>query len=100
FYTIINGIYLNNDSIWHQGSFFDGNKAVTYFKDSSVTFDYEFNNISFSFVSPQFADEESVMYSYKLEGNDVKFSEWNKDVKAVYTNLKEGEYVFLVKSIN
>jgi serine phosphatase RsbU (regulator of sigma subunit) len=100
FYTIINGIYLNNDSIWHHGSFFDGNKAVTYFKDSSITFKYEFNNISFSFVSPQFADEESVMYSYKLEGNDVKFSEWNKDVKAVYTNLKEGEYVFLVKSIN
>ncbi len=59
---------------------------------------YKNNDVNFRFSSPCFIDEDNVLYSYKLEGFDEKWSKWTDETKAVYTNLKEGTYIFKVKA--
>ena len=59
---------------------------------------FKFNDINFRFTAPYYIDEENVLYSYKLEGFDEKWSKWTNETKAVYTNLKEGTYTFKVKA--
>lgn len=95
YFTMLNGVYINGDSVLLEGSYFDTDKS----RQESVL-NYGFNNISFSFASPQFSSEESLLYSFRLVGFDQSFSEWKLDRKAIYTNLNEGEYTFQVKSLN
>ena len=59
---------------------------------------FKFNDINFRFSSPYYIDEENILYSYNLEGFDEKWSKWTNETKAVYTNLKEGNYTFKVKA--
>ncbi len=95
FTTIINGVYINTDSILYEGNYFAEMQNVKH-----CVLNNGYHNISFSFTSPQYAFEGKLMYAYKLEGYDLKFSDWTSDSKAVYTNLDAGNYRFLVKSIN
>lgn len=61
---------------------------------------YKYNDISFRFSSPYFIDENNILYSYKLEGFNERWSKWTNETKAVYTNLKEGDYTFMVRGKN
>jgi len=58
------------------------------------------SKIKFLFSSNNLYKSDQIRYSYKLEGFDNKWSEWNKDAFASYTNLNYGNYTFKVKSKN
>jgi len=59
------------------------------------------DNIGFNFSAMIYPSAEKVQYAYKLEGFE---DEWNytdaKQRNANYTNLRNGDYIFKVKSTN
>lgn len=97
-----------NDSIIFYGSNYilseDLPSGILFKKSSSVdlnqTIDYQHNSLTFFFSSPSYDDEKNNEYSYFLEGFDKEWSEWTKETKKEYTNLREGDYTFKVKSKN
>jgi DNA-binding CsgD family transcriptional regulator len=68
--------------------------------NSSIEIPYRLNSITAHFFSPYFEAPGYLSYSYKLEGFDQKWSPWESRNIKEYTNLREGEYVFLVKANN
>ena len=62
--------------------------------------DYSDNNLTFYFAAPYFEGVDEIEYSYQLDGFKDEWSRWNKEPKAVFTNLNEGQYTFKVKAIN
>jgi len=65
-----------------------------------ITIPFESNNVLFRYVAPFFIEEEKTLYSYFLEGEDEKWSDWQSKNEKEYTNLQEGNYVFHVKAKN
>jgi len=61
---------------------------------------YRYNSASFRFSSPSFEFPEGTLFSYRLGGFDNDWSAWSSQGFKEYTNLKEGEYTFELKSIN
>jgi signal transduction histidine kinase/ligand-binding sensor domain-containing protein len=58
------------------------------------------NDLIFDFASTFYENPEKNLYSYRLTGSDTTWSMWEKDHKKEYTNLREGSYIFEVKSKN
>jgi serine phosphatase RsbU (regulator of sigma subunit)/ligand-binding sensor domain-containing protein len=58
------------------------------------------NNMVFHFAATSYEDSEKNLYSYQLSGQDTAWSDWGRDTKKEYTNLREGNYKFEVKSVN
>lgn len=61
---------------------------------------YRFNRLVFEFSATFYEKEEDTQFSYLLVGSDETWSLWNKEAKATYTNLREGNYTFKVKARN
>lgn len=61
---------------------------------------YDQNNVKFTFSAPIYEGRENVMFSYKLEGFDSKWSPWSRGSVKEYTNLHEGDYRMLVRVRN
>ncbi|OFX82262.1 MAG: hypothetical protein A2W99_09400 [Bacteroidetes bacterium GWF2_33_16] len=61
--------------------------------------DFKHNNITFYYSSPYFPTEE-LKYSYKLEGFEDDWSNWDIKTYKEYTNLNEGSYIFKIKAQN
>lgn len=80
------------------------NNEIYVCSDSVVNFqtilEYKNNSLTFFYASPFFEENTKNRYSYLLEGFDKKWSEWTTETKKEYTNLREKEYTFKVKSIN
>lgn len=66
-------------------------------KDSLI-FTYEQNHVSFDFrgVHQQYPDD--VQYQWILEGQDKNWSPLSKRTTATFSNLKPGDYTFLLRS--
>ncbi len=64
------------------------------------SFDYDERSVKFTFAAPFFSDEHEVLFSYRLKGQDDKWSDWQSTPEAVFTNLREGTYTFEVKAKN
>lgn len=62
------------------------------------TIPFKKNNISFEVAYPVFGNETKTEFSYFLEGQDVRWSEFVPDFKKEYTNLKEGDFKLRVKA--
>ncbi|KPK84586.1 MAG: hypothetical protein AMS27_09455, partial [Bacteroides sp. SM23_62_1] len=58
------------------------------------------NSLVFNYAAQSGEDEAFLMFSYFLEGNDTKWSDWSNESKKEYTNLHEGKYIFRVKARN
>ncbi|HRR93596.1 MAG TPA: triple tyrosine motif-containing protein, partial [Bacteroidales bacterium] len=54
-------------------------------------------SVSFFWTTPYFPEEESVSYSFRLEGFDKTWSRWEKVYYKDFTNLPYGKYTFRVK---
>lgn len=65
-----------------------------------IKFNYDQNNLTFSYVGLHSAIPEDINYRYKLEGFDEDWSDLTNQSIITYTNLQPGRYVFLVKSYN
>lgn len=90
----IRDIHLTNqkDSIVNCNYCLDGKKTPK-FKSNE-------NSIRFEFVATEYREEESILYSYKLEGLDEKWSDYSLKETKEYTNLKKGKYTFRVRAKN
>ncbi|ACV27893.1 EAL domain-containing protein [Kangiella koreensis] len=68
---------------------------------NKVTFFPEDTSISFEFSGLNYADPKSNRYRYMLEGHDQDWVETDyKGRRVTYTNLKPGDYRFLVMASN
>ena len=102
FNTLIRRVNIGSDSI-----FYDGNENFKIEENDSIyklfaiePITYRYNNINFQYSSLFFEKEDEIVYSSYLKGFDSKWSSWSKDLSRGYTNLKEGEYSFLLKAKN
>ena len=68
----------------------------------SISFDYNNNNLRFTFSFPEFGEMNRIIYQVQLKRGDKTQSTW-QNVKGVnykeFTNLKEGDYTFLVRAL-
>jgi serine phosphatase RsbU (regulator of sigma subunit) len=62
--------------------------------------DYAYNSIKFSFSSPFYEGRDKLVYAFSLGGQDAHYSEWQSANQHEYSNLREGNYTFRVKSKN
>lgn len=58
------------------------------------------NNIAYNFIGICLTNPTKVLYSYKLEGFDKRWSPAGKQTFANYANLPPGKYTFLIRSAN
>lgn len=56
------------------------------------------NAVSFRYAYPQFEANENILFSCRLIGFDTNWSQWDKNTFKEYTNLKEGNYNFEVRT--
>ncbi len=105
FDVLIRKITINNDSVIFSGNFYkeiDGEKFIQEQQpvNSYQLLKYNENSIILNFSAIFYEDHDKTVYSYRLEGFDEKWSEYNEETKAVFTNLHEGKYSFAVKAKN
>ena len=105
--TLVRKVSINtNDSVIFNGTYYQYLKdsthipSLTQSDEFKPTLKYKYNSLTFNFAAPYYEDESGITYSYFLEGFDENWSKWTTDNKAVYTNLKEGKYIFKVKALN
>jgi len=58
------------------------------------------NALHFEFSVPNFANQSTILYSYKLDGYDKEWADWTNKTEKDYTNLPDGKYSFSVKAKN
>lgn len=66
----------------------------------NLELDYKYNSLRFNYAAPYFQQSQSTEYSYMLVGEDESWSQFTTSVYKDYTNLSEGNYIFLVKARN
>ncbi|WP_299463271.1 triple tyrosine motif-containing protein [uncultured Microscilla sp.] len=67
---------------------------------SPTKLNYSNNTLTFTYASDSWAAYERNEYSYQLIGQDDTWSNWSKEQKKEYTNLREGTYTFQVRCKN
>ncbi|MFL5754249.1 MAG: PP2C family protein-serine/threonine phosphatase [Bacteroidia bacterium] len=91
--TLLRKVITKNDSV-----LFEGSLTGEYRQDLKLS--YRFNELSVYFSSNFYCEEGKTVFAYKLEGSDTAFSAWDKELKARFTNLHEGNYTLIIKSKN
>ncbi len=72
-----------------------------YSKISSIpSISYTYNSLHFEASTTLYGQENTIEYSYLLEGFDKAWSEWGKKTEKDYTNIPPGNYVLKVKCRN
>lgn len=96
----LNALKVNNKPIdWEKMDLEkDADFDIPVWGEKKIKFNYDQNNLTFSFVGLHSAIPEDIKYRYKLEGFDEEWSDFTNQSTITYTNLKPGRYVFLVKS--
>jgi DNA-binding CsgD family transcriptional regulator len=88
------------DSTLFGGYFSAINQPQLQEKSAIPSINYQWKNIHFEFTVPLFGQETNIVYSYKLQGFDKEWSEWNNKTEKDYTNLPPGSYTFEIKAKN
>ena len=65
-----------------------------------IKISYKAKVIQFSIESFQLKDVNNQLFQYKLEGFDEQYGNWTSASVKEYTNLKEGDYSFKVRTRN
>lgn len=103
FYTLIREVRLKKDSMLFGGNFFNikNNTNLPTFSQQDFlkpSIDYTQNSITFYYSATNYSDNKNNMFSFYLEGHDKEWSDWSKKNEKEYSDLKEGDYMFHVKS--
>lgn len=61
---------------------------------------YSYNSLHFEVSTTLYGQENTIEYSYYLEGFDKSWSEWAKKTEKDYTNIPPGNYTLKVKCRN
>lgn len=96
---------LGTDSIVFMGTHYKMEKdliniTTTQNNELLPTLSYSYNSIRFDFSASFYEYPDNTSFSFRLEGNDSKWSQWTKETFREYTNLHEGNYTFRVKAKN
>lgn len=92
FKSMISRVTIGKDSVLFAG--------VCNVNPFPVLVSYDNNNFIFRFTAPIFNHEELTTYSYFLEGFDKDSSRFSTSAEKEYTNLPEGDYVFVVRALS
>lgn len=100
--TIVTDFKIYNHSV-DVGKRYNGKtvleKSIT--QTNHIKLSYKLNEFSFEFSALQFNQPENIKYMYKLNGFDKQWTYVDASRRfASYTNIRGGEYVFMVKSLN
>lgn len=86
------------DSIFFGGfSSFSENQNI---QKNVPSLNHKWNSMHFEYSAPFYEKEQTIQYSYFLEGFDKSWSEWSKKTEKDYTNLPTGKFTFHVKARN
>ncbi|MFP4447861.1 MAG: ATP-binding protein [Bacteroidales bacterium] len=105
FHTLIRKITIGKDSLIFGGNgYIEENNSIYVNHHSNISqpqkISYNNNTITFDFAALSYKDMNENQYSFYLDGFEDDWSSWSKTSKKQYTNLREGNYVFHVKSRN
>ncbi len=104
FKTFINKIVVGVDSVYMAQSFTRTAEngtlipAMSQDADDNVRFTFRLNDISLFWSSNYYVNEDKTQYSYFLEGNDSRWSNWESLHYKDFSNLKYGHYNFRLKA--
>lgn len=95
-------VELSSGELLFGGSFQDKQNIQSLIQQISFkpVLPYKENSLIFQYSAQPGEDESFTRYSYFLDGNDKSWSGWIPEPKKEYTNLREGKYVFRVRSRN
>lgn len=99
----IPALVFNSFKLFGKEQLIDNDKSVLkkHINTSShIELKHNQNSISFGFSAINFINPNKIKYSWKLKGFDENWSIPDVKREAIYTNLKPGDYQFLVKSSN
>jgi ligand-binding sensor domain-containing protein/DNA-binding CsgD family transcriptional regulator len=88
--------YLNQNDLIYSGLRV-GNQQKNMF---SPEIDFKNNSLRFTFSGLFFEGNNETMFSYKMEGFDHDWSEWQSGPVKEYTNLPDGDFTFRVRVKN
>jgi serine phosphatase RsbU (regulator of sigma subunit)/ligand-binding sensor domain-containing protein len=87
-----------NETFFKDGAFGKRYPAISNTGLKPPEYRYKFNSPSFYWTTPYMVQEEDITYSYKLEGFEDDWSEWDRIGYKDFTNLSYGKYTFRVKA--
>ena len=91
----------DKDSTLFGGYFLsDGKANETQGKEQQYKLAYQNNSLHFEYASTLFEQQNSIEFSYQLEGFDKSWSPWSNKSEKDYTNLPSGSYTFKIKARN
>jgi DNA-binding CsgD family transcriptional regulator len=94
---ITKAVAMHLDSTFYLGNSYISRKSEKVVK---YQFPYKGNTFRFNYTSPTYDNSGNIEYSYKLSGFTEVWSEWSSSSVNEYTNLPEGDFVFMVKARN
>ncbi len=65
-----------------------------------IVLPYRPYKLRIDFIGLNYSDPQSVRYQYKLEGNDLEWSDITSQTYVTYPRIEDGEYVFYLRSFN
>jgi len=103
-------VLANDSTVYFGTNISTGTEPSTYTKgakpnvtskvDAGFTLQFKDNSVTFHYAWPFYEGKDKNLYSYKLIGYQKEWSDWNPEIKKEYTNLPEGDYIFMVKGKN
>lgn len=73
-------------------------KPYDYTKE--IVLPYRPYKLRIDFIGLNYSDPQSVRYQYKLEGNDLEWSDVTSQTYVTYPRIEDGEYIFYLRSFN
>ncbi|NVK48837.1 MAG: regulator [Cyclobacteriaceae bacterium] len=101
--TLIRSVYLtgSSDSLISQGNFLQSDVLQDSSKEEEIPqISYEEANLRFEASNPIPNNENTTQFQFWLEGLEDGYGEWTTKRDKAYTNLREGDYTFHVRSKN
>ncbi|MGQ7869759.1 triple tyrosine motif-containing protein [Sunxiuqinia sp. sy24] len=86
-------------NLQNEKSFYPSSLSDDFPKDS-LTFKHRGNNLRFVYSSPDYKNLNRIVFSYFLENYSTEWSEWSEEAACEFMNLREGDYVFKVKTVD
>ncbi|MBN1144244.1 MAG: SpoIIE family protein phosphatase [Bacteroidales bacterium] len=65
-----------------------------------IVLPYRPYKLRIDFIGLNYSDPQSVRYQYKLEGNDLEWSDVTSQTYVTYPRIEDGEYIFYLRSFN
>lgn len=99
--TLIRSIRIVGDTTLFAGTFSGkGYPSTKQPEAGKFTLPYGSGDLRFDFASTSYDAPEKIQYSYMLEGENNTWSAWSAETNKGFNGLREGKYVFRVKSRN